>query len=374
MNVLSLFSGVGGMYLDLERAGHTIVAMCEIDPHARSILKHHWPDVPIHDDVTTLDAKEYRGRIDLVAGGSPCQDLSVAGQRQGLDGQRSGLFWHQCRIADTTAARWVLWENVPGALSSNNGHDFAAVLWGLTGTLPRVPDGGWRTGGVVVGPKRWAVWRVLDAQYFGVAQRRRRVFVVAGAGVPCRPEILFESASMFGSVAPSRTAGEAVAAFTSTGVGTCGADDNQGQAGHLIPSTFVKVIRSGARDENGELPPEVWDHRTTAPTLNQFDNNSETRATVLAVHQNQRGEINTSDIAYSLNAGGGKPGQGHQVVHTDAVRRLTPIECERLTSLPDNWTLTRHDGTQQADSHRYRQIGNGVVSNITQWIGQHLPN
>jgi len=147
MNVLSLFSGVGGMDLGLERAGHTIVAMCEIDPHARSILKHHWPDVPIHEDVTTLNAKDFRGRIDLVAGGSPCQDLSVAGQRQGLDGQRSGLFWHQCRIADTTAARWVLWENVPGALSSNNGHDFAAVLWGLTGTLPRVPDGGWRTGG-----------------------------------------------------------------------------------------------------------------------------------------------------------------------------------------------------------------------------------
>jgi site-specific DNA-cytosine methylase len=202
--------------------------------------------------------------------------------------------------------------------------------------------------------------------------------------------------------------------------------------------TFVKVIRSGARDENGELPPEVWDHRTTAPTLNQFDNNSETRATILAVHQNQRGEINTSEIAYSLNAGGGKPGQGHQVVygmsqhagytegvttltatdykrpeqniavtaptvfgwqenqlagnyrddgttepltttktqaiHTDAVRRLTPIECERLMGWPDNWTHTRHDGKQQADSHRYRQIGNGVVSNITQWIGQHLPN
>jgi len=371
MNVLSLFSGVGGMDLGLERAGHTIVGMCEIDPHARNILKYHWPNTPIHEDVTTLDGSQYAGRIDLVSGGSPCQDLSVAGQRKGLDGARSGLFWHQCRIADQAAARWVLWENVPGALSSNRGADFAAVLWGLTGTYPRVPDGGWNTCGVVVGPKRWAVWRVFDAQWFGVAQRRRRVFVVAGSGGECRPEILFESEGMFGRVAPSRTPGEAVAALTSAGVGTCGADDNQGQAGHLIPSTFVKVIRSGARDEHGELPPEVWDHRTTAPTLNQFDNGHETRATVLTVYGMSQHAGYTEGVTTLTATDHKRPEQN--IAITDAVRRLTPIECERLMGWPDNWTQTGANGKQQADSHRYRQIGNGVAANVTQWIGNRLP-
>jgi len=166
----------------------------------------------------------------------------------------------------------------------------------------------------------------------------------------------------------------------------------------LIPAAFVKAKR--ARTDQDD---ETWETNRPAPTLNSFDNNHETRATVLAIHQNQRGEINTSDIAYSLNAGGGKPSQGHQVVHTvfgmsqhagytegvttltatdhkrpeqnivtDAVRRLTPIECERLMGWPDNWTQTTADGKQQADSHRYRQCGNGVVANVAQWIGLRL--
>lgn len=224
--VLSLFSGGGGLDLGLETAGAQVAAMCEIDPHAASVLRHHWPDTPVHDDVTTLKPEDFRGRIDLVAGGSPCQDLSVAGRRGGLDGARSGLFWHQCRIADSVHARWVLWENVAGALSSNDGADFAAVLWGLTGALPDVPDGGWRTAGVVVGPKRTAVWRMLDARWFGVAQRRRRVFVVAGPRGACGPEVLLEPEGLQGNPEPGREAWSGVAALTARGVGTCGADDN----------------------------------------------------------------------------------------------------------------------------------------------------
>jgi len=131
--------------------------------------------------------------------------------------------------------------------------------------------------------------------------------------------------------------------------------------------TFVKAKRAQSVEDD-----ETWEPNRPAPTLNQFDNNHETRATILAIHQNQRGEINTSDIAYSLNAGGGKPGQGHQVVQTEAVRRLTPIECERLMGWPDNWTATTADGKQQADSHRYRQCGNGVATPVTQWIGNRL--
>lgn len=184
MRVGSLFSGGGGGDLGLRNAGHQVVFACEIDPKARSVLRYHHPDVPIYHDVkeVTYDRLVADGVAipQLIMGGSPCQDLSVAGRRGGLDGERSGLFWEQCRIADECSAEWVLWENVPGAFSSNKGADFAEVLYGLTGYRPLVPDRGWKSGGVCIGPKRSAVWRVLNAQAFGVPQRRRRIFVVAG--------------------------------------------------------------------------------------------------------------------------------------------------------------------------------------------------
>jgi DNA (cytosine-5)-methyltransferase 1 len=362
MKVLSLFSGVGGMDLGLERAGHEIVAMCEIDKHARGVLAHHWPLIPLHTDVTTLNGKQYHGSIDIVSGGSPCQDLSVAGRRKGLDGARSGLFWHQCRIADECAAPWFLWENVPGALSSNSGADFAAVLWGITGAQARVPDGGWGNQGVIVGPKRWAVWRVLDAQWFGVAQRRKRVFVVGGPRTDCRPEILLESSGMRGDHAPGRTPGEEVAG--TLGGGTPGG----GPKPDTDRMTFVKAIRSGARDAEGNLPPEVWKPDTTCPTLSAFDNNSETRATVLAFDTQFGANANVfEEHSPTLKA----TQQSPSATTNAGVRRLTPIECERLMGWPDNWTLHTATG-KQADSHRYRQTGNGVVANITHWIGTRL--
>ena len=201
MKIGSLFSGGGGGDLGLVNAGHELVFACEIDPKARSVLRYHHPDLPIYHDVREVT----RDRLiadgidlpDLIMGGSPCQDLSVAGKRAGLGGDRSGLFHEQCRVADEVAADWVLWENVAGAFSSNRGLDFAAVLGGLTGHTPAVPKRGWRTGGICVGPRRVAVWRVLDAQNFGVPQRRRRVFVVAGPRALARRvvEVLFEPES-----------------------------------------------------------------------------------------------------------------------------------------------------------------------------------
>ena len=347
MNVLSLFSGAGGLDLGLEQAGMTVVAQCELgyttDPDTgrhvnvftREILARRWPGLPVHDDVTTLDGEQFRGRVDLVAGGSPCQDLSVAGRRQGLDGARSGLFWHQCRIADQAAAPWVVWENVGGALSSNDGADFAAVLWGLTGTCPGVPDGGWRTSGVVVGPKRTAVWRLLDARWFGVAQRRRRVFVVAGPRDRCGPEVLLEPEGLRGNPRPSGAAGSPVAALTSSGVGTCGPDDNQAQAGHLIPALTTRCGAVFGDQQVGQLiafdPTQV-----TSPE---------------------------NPTVTSVPSG---------VITDAAVRRLTPRECERLMGWPDDHTRYTDTGQEIADSHRYRACGNGVVAPVAAWIGERI--
>jgi DNA (cytosine-5)-methyltransferase 1 len=189
----------------------------EIEAFPRAVLAHHYPDVPLHGDFTTIEADQYEP-IDLLVGGTPCQSFSIAGLRGGLDDDRGNLALEFLRLADRTRARWVVWENVPGVLSSNGGRDFGSILGGL-GELGY----GW-------------AYRVLDAQFFGVAQRRRRVFVVGHLGDWRRAAaVLFERHSLSGHPAPRRETGPSVAALTATGVGRCGADDNQGQAGHLMP-------------------------------------------------------------------------------------------------------------------------------------------
>lgn len=151
MRIGSLFSGGGGGDHGFAQAGHEIVFGCEIDSKARAVFRRHHPNIPIYHDVreVTLERLQADGIAvpDMVFGGSPCQDLSIAGSRAGLDGERSGLFTEQCRIADELDAPWVCWENVVGALSSNRGADFAAVLEGITGHRPERPKRGWQTGG-----------------------------------------------------------------------------------------------------------------------------------------------------------------------------------------------------------------------------------
>ncbi len=158
MRFVSLFAGVGGFDLGLERSGHTCVGQVEIDKHAQSVLARHWPDVPKHDDVTTAidwaDEIGLTGNVDLVAGGFPCQDLSVAGKRAGLAGKRSGLFYDALAFAQAVKAKTILLENVPGLLSSNQGRDFGVLLTELA-------DAGYSN----------IEWRVLNSQFFGVAQR-----------------------------------------------------------------------------------------------------------------------------------------------------------------------------------------------------------
>jgi len=228
MRVLSLFSGAGGADLGLEAAGMQVVAMCEIEPHARAVLRHRWPDVPLHDDVTTLDGTQYRGRVDVVVGGSPCQDLSIAGKRAGLAGSRSGLFHAQMRVWQETEAPFGVWENVVGALSSNKGEDFAVILGAFIGCPVAVPRGGWRKAGRVSGPAGVACWRVLDAQFFGVPQRRRRVFVVgARAGIAGARDLSAVCESLLRDPAPGGEAGQGVAA--DAGRGAAVAFQNTGQ-------------------------------------------------------------------------------------------------------------------------------------------------
>ncbi len=311
IKVLSLFSGAGGLDLGLERAGMEVVALCEIDPKAKMVLRKHWPELTIYNDVREVTRERLIAdgieHPDIVAGGSPCQDLSVAGRRKGLDGSRSGLFWEQCRIADELGAD-IFWENVPGALSSNSGADFAAVLWGVTGALVELsPKQKWAKSGVLVGPKRTAIWRVADAQRFGVPQRRRRVYVVGCSGAVARrlAPLLLEFQGGAGDHQAGRETGT-----RSSGASQDRSDEAGGDRAGSGVTGFVKVIRSGARDENGNLPPEVWREEATGPTLNSFDNGGDSRATVLTVHDGaipftETGFANYGHGVGTLRANGG---------------------------------------------------------------------
>lgn len=188
MKYLSLFSGIEAASCAWEPLGWHPVAFSEIEPFPCSLLKHRFPNVPNLGDVTRITEKQIAdlGPIDLVIFGSPCQDLSVAGNRRGLDGERSGLFIDAMRIIrwarKYNGLRFALWENVPGAFSSQSGRDFAVVAGEMAGTEFGVPRGGWKNTGVAVGPNGLVEWGCLDAQFFGVPQRRRRVFALADSG------------------------------------------------------------------------------------------------------------------------------------------------------------------------------------------------
>ncbi len=341
MRVLSLFSGVGGFDLGLERAGMEVVAQAENDPKARLVLEHHWPEVAMFTDVhdVTTEVIDELGGVDLVCGGFPCQDISVAGKQKGINrGSKSVLWWEFYRVIHDLKPKWVVIENVANLLGINQGRDMGAIL----GSLDELGYLG--------------EWRVLDSQGFGVPQRRRRVFIVGRAGGTGGRTVLLDEESCTGGAAAGRETEAQVAALTANGVGTCGADDNQAQAGHLIPArtgTITANWGKGAGNtqvNEGILVPAPY-----------------------AWAENQRSEVRVMDTFGALGTSGGKPGQGYQAVHEPmGVRRLTPRECERLQGFPDDWTLVPDGKRMMADTHRHRFMGNAVTVNVAEWIGRRI--
>ena len=249
LTYVELFAGAGGLSLGLEAAGFEPVAHCEIEPHARAVLRYRWPQVRLDGDVSQVNGADFQG-VTLVSGGSPCQDLSVAGKRAGLAGARSGLFHQQVRIWQESGAPYLLWENVLGALSSNAGQDFAAVLSAIVGTTIAVPSDGWRSGGVAGGPDAVAAWRVLDLQHFGPPQRRVRVFILAArAGGVDPAEVLALGEGVCGHPSPRQQARERFANGARSGVEggsgiTIGIDDEK-NASHELMGTLKARTKSG---------------------------------------------------------------------------------------------------------------------------------
>jgi len=250
MKYLSVCSGIEAASVAWEKLGWKPLAFSEIEPFPSAVLKHHWPEVPNLGDMTKYESWKFAEPVDVLVGGTPCQAFSVAGVRKGLDDPRGGLTLTYVKMADHFNPKWVIWENVPGVFTSKD-NAFGCFLGSLSGEECELKPSGkkWSNSGCVYGPKRSVAWRCFDAQYFGLAQRRKRVFVVA-----CTPDqgdpaaLLFEFEGLRRDIAPSRKAGEttsteAEGGFDTSCVGAldteCGAGKLSHQsvkAGHIVPS------------------------------------------------------------------------------------------------------------------------------------------
>jgi DNA-cytosine methyltransferase len=433
MKAVSLFAGIGGFDLALERNGVEVVASVEWDKHAQSVLKKRFPNSQIYGDIQEVTGEQlinagFNPRNGIITGGFPCQDLSVAGKRAGLGGNRSGLFWEICRLLDETKAQYFILENVPGLLSSNNGADMGTVITALAQ----------RGYGLA--------YRVLDAQHFGVPQRRRRVFIVGSlgnnGGTPA--EILSIAEGRAGYLAAggkSRKSSTTASDGSPTTVGTLLARDHKGidqisveenklvlfdphrADGVRIQGDTVNTLTSMMGTGGNNVPMVAYpiqDGRDLEKEQNGIGYGEEKspaytldttggQAVAYSLHgamigrsdsagPSGSGFLGENEAAYTLTASSqarhgvallmrmreGKPGGGKGPLISEdrsltlatandqtlfskgMVRRLTPLECERLQGFPDGWT----EG--QTDGHRYKQLGNAVAVPVVSWIISRL--
>ena len=382
MRYISVFSGIEAASCAFGTLGMEPVAFAEVDKHASAVLAAHYPDIPNLGDVTKVDWKEYRGKVDLVVGGSPCQSFSIAGKREGLKGE-SGLMYEFIRCVREVRPRWFLWENVPGALSSEHGAAFGQLLHEMA-------DGG----------GYGCAWRVLDAQFFGVAQRRRRLFLVGRAGDGFREacQVLFEPDCVPGNTASSRAkraeltaragrgakaAGFCNAAVKAGGIGyepeqhpTLRAGSNLASTGAVIaidcattPKASVDVCHTLRRGGDGGSN----DFVTYAFAQNQHKDPPITMVTRCGCDGGGKGALASENVSLTLSTRNEQslfdPNDGPRYV----VRRLTPVECERLQGFPDGWTdVPDFDGKPMSDAQRYKQLGNSMAVPVMRWIGERM--
>ena len=409
MRYLSVCSGIEAATVAWHGQGFEPLAFSEIEKFPRQVLAHHYPDVPLHGDFTVLREQDWIGDADILVGGTPCQAFSVAGLRNSLDDDRGNLTLEFVRLADaiddlrpTGCGTIIVWENVPGVLSVND-NAFGCFLGALVGNDdPIVPTGGkWTSAGMVVGSKRSAAWRVLDAQYFGVAQRRRRVFVVASSRDGFDPaEVLFEREGVRRNTPPSREQGQEVAATVAARFGI-----SRNNHEEVVSATLQSRMGSGGFDLETETPVvQCFDRQRSdeygtddiASTMSARDFKAATDlvAQPTMIHGTQDPII--SDIAFPPGRNSGQENvlvqaitqfgeiagtlsarhdsspcadRGQNMVNQSmAVRRLTPVECERLQGFPDNYT----DIPKAADGPRYKALGNSMAVPVMAWIGKRI--
>lgn len=461
----SLFDGIGGFPLagQITERIKTVWA-AEIEPNCISITRRHFPDVLHLGDISELRGDEIQP-VDIISFGSPCQDLSVAGQQRGLDGNRSGLFLPAVRIIQEMREathgeypKFIIWENVPGAFSSNDRKDFQRVLEEITETEISIPPSGeWANAGLVRGGAVDVAWRILDAEYWGVPQRRKRIYLVGDIRRQRADEVLFKPESLLGYSAKSKEEAQNVTTASAYGVRNedSGITDRRipilnpsqpdnecffdisptllarmGTGGNQVPivaktekTNVIPIKDEASRQKNsngmgvGEAGGmaytltssdqhavfyEAYQHHgyresKISGTLTAGQNNTVRGDTPIVVdkcfEENQFGGYRETTVGSPLRAsGGGSYGGGTETLVTTTekektpgnipskpsirdilngavqkvkyiIRRLTPRECERLQGFPDDWTRWGVDGTEIADTNRYKAIGNSIAVN-----------
>jgi len=417
MKYLSVCSGIEAATVAWHELGWEPIAFAEVDKFPSRVLAHHYPDVPNLGDMTKF--KEWPdATFDVLVGGTPCQSFSVAGLRKGMDDPRGNLALTYLAIADRYRPQWIVWENVPGVLSSNGGRDFGSFV----GALGKLGYG-------------WA-YRVLDAQYFGVAQRRRRVFVVGCLGDwRAAAAVLFESPSLRRDTPPSRETGKVAPAGPAAGAGSGGAhafkvrggvereDGSRGsqnigkQAGKgyrgsdelafTVASSpdqwlcqqqqaiaarmvaFGEYVEDGtasamkARDYkdatdlvaqpigfNTRQDPDAWQGRT-GPVDTHNGTQGVMQPVAIGLDEEQNARIDGFGTLKARMEGGGF--EGSVMTPAMQVRRLTPVECERLQGFQDNHTNIPWRGKAEApDGPRYKALGNSMAVPVMRWIGERI--
>jgi DNA (cytosine-5)-methyltransferase 1 len=452
MKYLSLCSGIEAATVAWHPLGWEAVAYSEIEKFPSQVLAQHYPQTPNLGDMTKFKEWSIESNVDLLVGGTPCQSFSVAGLRKGLDDPRGNLMLTYLAIADKYRPRWLVWENVPGVLSSNGGQDFGVFL----GALGELGYG--------------FAYRVLDAQYFGVAQRRRRVFVVGYLGDwRAAAAVLFERHSLSGNPAPSREKGKGAAASVREGVANSswpaeisstldttfgtkqGLEDQHVNAGcpmfvpakptsyalqgaghtsqnsqgsgwneevsftlnrldvHGVaqPIPLNTMTMQGRPSDDGRMGSGIGEPGDPCPTLTKAHSHAvaqpvyemhgqdsrvrdlgDTCSTVTSKWGTGGGNVPVTTQSICLMDQGGsvmniehdmtgtlrRETHGHEpvVMQRMAVRRLTPVECERLQGFPDNYTDIKPKGKATPDGPRYKALGNSMAVPVMAWIGQRI--
>lgn len=383
MRYVSIFSGVEAATLAWEPLGWEPLAFCEIDDFPSAVLAEHWPNVPNLGDITKVDwKKEIHGAVDLVVGGSPCQSFSIAGKREGLKGA-SGLMFEYIRCVQELMPRWFLWENVKGALSCEGGAAFGQLLR----EMDAIGYG--------------LAWRVLDAQFFGVAQRRERLFLVGHLGDARACEVLFEPESMCWDTPSSREkrkeltrrAGRSAACagfkysaaprantlgYAEKQANTLTADWHAPAVLPLQGNMIGRADSAGPADKGYGMPGD--------PAFTLLANHPHMVASGSGSDPIAMGDLNAHtaicrNVCPTLKCGGDgamiaseigdKSTEGNPML----VRRLTPLECERLQGFPDGHTLIAWKGKpadECPDGPRYKAIGNSMAVPVMRWLGERI--
>ena len=451
----SVCSGIEAASVAWHPLGWTAAWLSEIEPFPCAVLKHHYPDVPNHGDMTLLPEKILSGQVeapDLFCGGTPCQAFSVAGLRNSLDDARGNLSLTFVGIANAIdhvrslrgdAPAIVFWENVPGVLNTKD-NAFGCFLGALAGESDPIKPPGerWSNAGCVFGPQRTVAWRVLDAQHFGVAQRRRRVFVVASARDDINPtEILFEFEGLRRDTPQSRKEGKVTPTISSSGTGVSRVGFNCEDewfietpvAASYTPSSIggyregIGTLRANGGDVGGGSENLVAarmvafgeysvDGTASAMKARDWKDATDLVAQPVAVYENhpsdsrvtELGDVSstvrarwgtgggnapmvsqpmvwdTTNITSPQNGSNPKPGdpcftlakgQHPPLLTSMAVRRLTPVECERLQGFPDGYTnIPWRKAAESPDGPRYKALGNSWAVPVVAWIGQRIQN